>query len=120
MSKSNPSYIKEKNMGIINAAASFITSPKVLLIYLLIVSVISIIICIYDKKISKKNNVKLRVPEKRLLFFSAIGGSIAMFVTMLIIRHKTKHAKFMVGIPVIMVLQAAAVFFLIKFGIIKL
>ena len=96
-------------MGIINAAASFITSPKVLLIYLLIISVVSIIICVYDKKISKKNNVKLRVPEKRLLFFSAIGGSIAMFVTMLIIRHKTKHVKFMVGIPLIISLQVAAV-----------
>ena len=107
-------------MGIITGAINAITSPKVLLIYWLIISIASIIICVYDKKVSKKNDVKLRVPEKRLLFFSALGGSIAMFVTMLIIRHKTKHVKFMVGIPVIMVLQAVAAFFLIKFGIIKL
>lgn len=107
-------------MGIINVAVNAITSPKVLLIYFLVISLISIIICVYDKKISKKNNVKLRVPERRLLVFSALGGSIAMFITMLIIRHKTKHVKFMVGIPVIMVIQAVAVFFLIKFGIISL
>ena len=83
-------------------------------------SFVSVIICIYDKKISKRNNVKLRVPEKRLLLFSALGGSLAMYITMLIIRHKTKHVKFMLGIPVIMVLQAIIIFFLFKFGIISL
>ena len=80
---------------------------KILLAYLAIISLVSIIVCIYDKKISKKNRVELRTPEKTLLILSAIGGSVAMFITMLIIRHKTKHVKFMLGIPVIMALQAA-------------
>ena len=93
---------------------------SIFLAYILIISVVSIIVCVYDKKISKKNRVELRTPEKTLLLLSAIGGSVAMFITMQLIRHKTKHVKFMVGIPVIMVLQAVAVFFLIKFGIIKL
>jgi uncharacterized membrane protein YsdA (DUF1294 family) len=57
--------------------------------------------------ISKKNDVKLRIPEKVLLLFSALGGSVAMFITMLIIRHKTKHVKFMLGIPIIMIVQIA-------------
>ncbi|MBE6534823.1 MAG: DUF1294 domain-containing protein [Ruminococcaceae bacterium] len=80
---------------------------KILLAYIAIISLVSIIVCIYDKKISKKNRVELRTPEKTLLILSAIGGSVAMFITMLIIRHKTKHVKFMLGIPVIMALQAA-------------
>lgn len=80
-----------------------------LIAYLAIISLISIIVCIWDKKISKKNRVELRIPEAVLLLLSALGGSVAMFVTMLLIRHKTKHPKFMVGIPVIMILQAAAV-----------
>ena len=75
--------------------------------YLAIISLISIVVCIYDKKISKKNRVELRIPEKVLLLLSALGGSVAMFITMLITRHKTKHVKFMLGIPVIMVIQAA-------------
>ena len=75
--------------------------------YLIVISIISIIICIYDKVISKKNDVKLRIPEKVLLLFSALGGSVAMFITMLIIRHKTKHVKFMLGIPIIMIVQIA-------------
>ncbi len=75
--------------------------------YLIVISIISMIICIYDKVISKKNDVKLRIPEKVLLLFSALGGSVAMFITMLIIRHKTKHVKFMLGIPIIMIVQIA-------------
>ena len=91
---------------------------SVLIVYVAIISVISIIVCIYDKKISKKNKVELRIPEKTLLILSALGGSVAMFITMLIIRHKTKHVKFMLGIPLIMVVQAAAIFALCYFGVI--
>jgi uncharacterized membrane protein YsdA (DUF1294 family) len=81
---------------------------KILFAYLAVISVISIIVCIWDKKISKKNKVELRIPEAVLLLLSALGGSVAMFITMLLMRHKTKHVKFMLGIPVIMILQAAA------------
>ena len=83
---------------------------KILLIYIAIISLISVIVCFYDKKISKKKRVELRIPEKVLLILSALGGSVAMFITMLLIRHKTKHFKFMVGIPVIIILQIAAIF----------
>ena len=81
--------------------------PIILIAYLAIISLVSIIVCFYDKKISKKNRVELRIPEKTLLLLSALGGSVAMFITMLLIRHKTKHVKFMLGIPAIMILQAA-------------
>ena len=89
----------------------------VLIAYVAIISLISMIVCIYDKKISKKNRVELRIPEKTLLLLSALGGSVAMFITMLLIRHKTKHVKFMLGIPLIMVIQACAVYLLFHFGV---
>lgn len=79
-------------------------------IYVLAISLISIIVCIWDKIISKKNRVELRIPEKVLLILSALGGSVAMLLCMLIIRHKTKHVKFMLGIPLIIILQFVAVF----------
>ena len=85
--------------------------------YIAVISLISIIVCIYDKKISKRNNVKLRVPEKSLFVWSAIGGSLVMFLTMQLTRHKTKHVSFMVGIPVILLLQVALMVALIYFGI---
>ena len=90
---------------------------SIFLAYIAIISLISIVVCIYDKKVSKKNRVELRTPEKTLLLLSALGGSVAMFVTMLIIRHKTKHVKFMLGIPIIMIAQAGIAYLLFHFGI---
>ena len=93
---------------------------KILLAYLGIVSLISIIVCIYDKKISKRGNVRLRVPEKSLFVWSLFGGSVAMYITMRLIRHKTKHKSFMLGIPAIIILQAALMGVLIYYGILPL
>ena len=76
------------------------------LIYLAAIPLISIVVCIYDK-FAAKHNPKHRTRERTLLLLSALGGSVAMFATMQIIRHKTKHVKFMLGIPVIFVLQVA-------------
>ena len=75
-------------------------------IYLAVISVISIIVCCYDKFASKHLS-KHRTRERSLLLLSALGGSVAMLVTMLIIRHKTKHTKFMLGIPLIILAQIA-------------
>ena len=74
--------------------------------YLVAISIVSIIVCIYDKW-AATHATKHRTPEATLLLLSAIGGSVAMLATMLLIRHKTKHAKFMVGIPIILILQIA-------------
>ena len=90
---------------------------SIFLAYIAIISLISVVVCIYDKKISKKNRVELRTPEKTLMLLSALGGSVAMFITMQIIRHKTKHVKFMLGIPLIIIVQAGIVFLLFHFGI---
>ena len=82
--------------------------------YIIVISIISVIVCFYDKfaaKVAKRH----RAREAFLLLLSALGGSVAMFLTMLIIRHKTKHVKFMLGIPVIMVLQAIAAFAIFRF-----
>ena len=85
--------------------------------YIALVSLCSVVVCIYDKIVSRKNNVKLRTPEKSLFVWSLLGGSLAMYVTMRLIRHKTQHASFMVGIPVIFLLQAVLVVALAYFGI---
>ena len=91
---------------------------SVLAAYFIIISLISIITCIYDKKISKRNKVELRIPEKRLMFLSAIGGGAAMYLTMLLIRHKTKHVKFMLGIPLLISAHAVIIYLLFHYNII--
>ena len=77
---------------------------KIFLIYLAAISLVSIVVCCYDK-FAAKHNPRHRTREATLLLLSALGGSVAMFVTMQLIRHKTKHVKFMLGIPLIIVVQ---------------
>ena len=92
----------------------------ILIAYVAIMSLISVIVCIYDKTVSKLDRVELRSPERNLMILSAFGGSVAMLITMLIIRHKTKHFSFMFGIPVMIIIQAAATFALFYFGVLQI
>ena len=82
--------------------------PYLVPAWLALISLVSIVICIYDK-IAAKKLPRHRTPERTLIMLSILGGSLAMYITMQIIHHKTKHAKFMIGIPVIMALQVALV-----------
>lgn len=79
-----------------------------LLIYLAAISVISVIITVADKIKAVKH--RYRISERTLLVLSALGGSAAMYITMLLIRHKTRHLKFMLGIPAIILVQLLAAF----------
>lgn len=80
----------------------------IIAVYLAVISLVSIIVTVYDKRAAKANP-RGRTPENTLMLLSLLGGSAAMLATMLIIRHKTKHIKFMLGIPLIIVLQIALV-----------
>ena len=91
---------------------------RILLIYVTVVSIISMIVTLYDKIAATRRPDK-RVRERTLLIYSAIGGSVAMYLTMQFIRHKTLHKKFMIGIPLIIIAQFTLVCVLIKFGIIR-
>ena len=82
-----------------------------LIVYVLIVSIVAVIITKKDKIAARSSN--WRIKESTLLIVSALGGSVAMLATIMIIRHKTKKAKFMIGIPIIIFLQIALLVVLI-------
>lgn len=86
--------------------------------YLLVVSLWALIITCYDKYAAKKRP-EHRIREATLFAASALGGSIAMLLTMLSVRHKTLHKRFMIGIPLIIAVQIASVAALVYFGIIS-
>ena len=83
-------------------------------LYLAAISLVSVIVTCYDK-IAAKKFPKHRTREKTLFLLSALGGSVAMFITMQIIHHKTKHLSFMIGIPLIIVAQAALIYAILYF-----
>ena len=67
------------------------------------VSCLAVLLTVHDKRAARRG--AWRVPEQTLLLVCALGGSAAMLAAMRVIRHKTKHAKFMVGIPVMIAVQ---------------
>lgn len=64
-----------------------------------------------DKLLAKEN--AWRIPERTLLMLAAIGGSIGVLLAMYTVRHKTRHAKFFLGVPAILVLQIGLFFYLL-------
>lgn len=85
---------------------------KYFLIYLAAVSIIAVIMTVSDKSRAQKH--KRRIAEKTLFGTAVLGGSAAMYLTMLAIRHKTKHKRFMIGLPLIIIVQAIVIAFVIK------
>ena len=79
-----------------------------MLTYLIIISVFAVIITIYDK-IAAKKLPRHRVPEKALMLTGFLGGAAAEYITMNVIRHKTRHRKFMLGLPAMIVLHAVLI-----------
>ena len=77
------------------------------LIYFVAISFITAVVTLADKSKARRN--KWRVPENTLMLLGLFGGAAAEYITMKIIRHKTKHAKFMIGLPLFILLHIALV-----------
>jgi uncharacterized membrane protein YsdA (DUF1294 family) len=73
-----------------------------LVYYLVLVNLAAFILYGMDKSYAKKG--ARRIPERTLLFWAWIGGSIGAFLGMRLFHHKTLKPKFFV-VPVLMVLE---------------
>lgn len=76
---------------------------KLLPLYLLTVNAAAFLLMLIDKQKAKKD--KWRIPEATLMGFAVFGGSIGTWLGMQIFRHKTRHKKFVLGIPFIIGVQ---------------
>ncbi len=76
---------------------------KYLLMYLLIINAAGFLLMLVDKW--KARHGRWRIPEATLMGIAALGGSVGSLLGMYTVRHKTKHIKFTVGIPVILIAQ---------------
>lgn len=77
--------------------------------YAAAISLLAFVLTVYDKW-AAKFRTQSRIPEKTLLLIAGLGGSVAMLLTMLLIRHKTRHITFMLGLPLIILTQIALIF----------
>ena len=76
---------------------------RLILLYLLIINAVGFLLLMVDKFKAKKN--LWRIPEATLMGVAAIGGSVGALIGMYTVRHKTKHLKFTLGIPLILAVQ---------------
>ena len=85
-------------------------------IYLLIVNALGFYMMWSDKRKAIKD--AWRTPERNFFIVALIGGSVGCWAGMQTFRHKTKHIKFTVGIPMILLLQIMAVLWITGQGVV--
>lgn len=84
-----------------------------LITYLVVLNLIGFMIMGHDK--SQASNHGRRVPEKRLFTIAAVGGALGAWLGMKVYRHKTKHPSFVIGLPVLFVLNMICIYYFTDF-----
>lgn len=84
---------------------------KLFAIYLVVMNVLGVAVMWSDKRRARLH--RWRIPEKVLFGVSLLGGRAGTWAGMYLFRHKTKHWYFVVGMPLILVCQAALAIYLV-------
>ena len=85
----------------------------ILIGYIIIINIISFFFILYDKKQAIYHN--FRISEKTIFIVSLLLGGIGTYVGMYVFRHKTKHLKFTIGIPIVIILNIISVFYIFNY-----
>lgn len=79
-------------------------------LYLIIINASAFLLMLIDKQKARRG--AWRIPEATLLTSAILGGSVGALAGMYCFRHKTRHVKFSLGIPLILAVQIALAVFL--------
>lgn len=77
---------------------------KLVICYFVIMNLVGFFVMGEDKRRARKH--LWRIPEKTLFLCSILGGSVGTWAGMYVFHHKTKHWYFVIGMPLLLVLQA--------------
>ena len=86
-----------------------------LLFYLVFINLLGLVLFAVDKAKSKHKGSR-RIPERTLLWVARLGGGLGCWLGMMLFRHKTKHTRFMVLVPLWTVLWIAGMVLLWRYG----
>ncbi len=90
----------------------FFGAHKIIIVYLLSINIVTLIAFAVDKIAAIEHRSRIRIVT--LLGLAFIGGSIGALIAMYVFHHKTKQDYFSVGVPLIMLMQAMVIFFLMN------
>ncbi len=76
---------------------------RILLVYLVLINLAAFAMFGIDKRKAMKD--QWRIPEKTLFLAALLGGSVGAFLGMQVFHHKTKHWKFLLGVPACIILH---------------
>ena len=85
--------------------------PFLLIAVFVLMSIILFLVMGRDKALSKTR--KRRVPEATLFLLAVLGGALGGVLGMQIFRHKTQHMSFVIGFPLLALLQWGAVIWML-------
>jgi len=84
----------------------------IVIIYIAVINIIGFVICGTDKK--RARNGEWRIAEKTFFITAILGGAAGVYLGMYYFRHKTKHWYFVIGIPVIFIMEIVLTIILLK------
>ena len=82
-----------------------------IVIYFIIINLFGFFIMWLDKRKAKKG--AWRIPEKTLFIITGLGGGIGTTAGMYVFRHKTQKVQFVIGFPLITILEIITVIYFI-------
>lgn len=85
---------------------------EILLTVLAALNLCAFLVMLRDKRKSRKGGESERTPEGLIFFLATIFGSVGVYAGMLVFRHKTRRWYFQLGIPLLILQNAATLYVL--------
>lgn len=79
--------------------------------YLILINALALVLMLTDKQKARRGS--WRIPEATLMGVAALGGTLGAIAGMYLFRHKTRHLKFRLGLPLIGMVQIGLIIFLL-------
>lgn len=81
--------------------------PIIIIPYLVVINLIAFALYGIDKKRAIRNEYRIR--ERALLWIARLGGAVGSWLGIKVFRHKTKHTKFRIIVPLWMIIWIVAI-----------
>ena len=83
------------------------------ILYFIGVNLVSFVLMLVDKRKAVKQ--QYRIPERTLWALAVLGGAFGTYLGMQKFRHKTKHTSFVVGMPLLILVNIASLVYIFFF-----
>lgn len=85
---------------------------RLLVLYLAAINIIALLAMCIDKYKAQRH--KWRISEAALFVLGLLGGGVGAYAGMWLFHHKTKHLKFTIGIPAVIIMNMVVLWYLLQ------